>query len=415
MGVGADARRAACARADLGVAMQLTNIARDVGEDARRGRVYLPDELLAALRHRIARRCLGAARGRRRDGRAQAVRRAPRARRRPLPRRRPRHRRCCRASCRLAIASRAAASTPPSATRRGARPRLARRAAPTRRWRASCWLVGPGAARRCWPRPARRTTAGRRTSAARRSSRRTVGRAPLTRAPCASPAGLVIRASPCTPAALAALPDGDGVLEHVLQLEQTSRRRTAGRRQRRERARRAGHAPEYDVALAGGGLSLIYAAYLARPGHKVVVFDRRRIGCGHREWNISRERAGPLARAASSPTRGGVAWCCSQYDRGIVPLARRRHPPVRRRARLRGRREAPPRPPARARPGAGRAPPRSPRARRLPHRPRRCAVDLGRSAPAAARPTSTARLLIDGIGAASPHARFDLAAPPSAA
>lgn len=33
---------------DLGVAMQLSNIARDVGEDARRGRVYLPDELLAA-------------------------------------------------------------------------------------------------------------------------------------------------------------------------------------------------------------------------------------------------------------------------------------------------------------------------------------------------------------------------------
>ena len=33
---------------DLGVAMQLSNIARDVGEDARRGRVYLPDELLRA-------------------------------------------------------------------------------------------------------------------------------------------------------------------------------------------------------------------------------------------------------------------------------------------------------------------------------------------------------------------------------
>src|SRR5205823_963941 len=31
--------------ADLGVAMQLTNIARDVGEDARRGRVYLPRAL----------------------------------------------------------------------------------------------------------------------------------------------------------------------------------------------------------------------------------------------------------------------------------------------------------------------------------------------------------------------------------
>lgn len=33
---------------DLGVAMQLTNIARDVGEDARAGRLYLPTELLAA-------------------------------------------------------------------------------------------------------------------------------------------------------------------------------------------------------------------------------------------------------------------------------------------------------------------------------------------------------------------------------
>jgi phytoene synthase len=40
--------RDALARAcDLGVAMQLTNIARDVGEDARNGRVYLPAEWLA--------------------------------------------------------------------------------------------------------------------------------------------------------------------------------------------------------------------------------------------------------------------------------------------------------------------------------------------------------------------------------
>ncbi|MFN3430529.1 MAG: phytoene/squalene synthase family protein [Candidatus Sericytochromatia bacterium] len=35
--------------ADLGVAMQLTNIARDVGEDARMGRCYLPSELLDAV------------------------------------------------------------------------------------------------------------------------------------------------------------------------------------------------------------------------------------------------------------------------------------------------------------------------------------------------------------------------------
>jgi phytoene synthase len=35
--------------ADLGVAMQMTNIARDVGEDARRGRVYLPNTLCAEV------------------------------------------------------------------------------------------------------------------------------------------------------------------------------------------------------------------------------------------------------------------------------------------------------------------------------------------------------------------------------
>jgi 15-cis-phytoene synthase len=40
--------RAALARAcELGVAMQLTNIARDVGEDARNGRLYLPRQWLA--------------------------------------------------------------------------------------------------------------------------------------------------------------------------------------------------------------------------------------------------------------------------------------------------------------------------------------------------------------------------------
>jgi len=41
----ADALARAC---DMGVAMQLTNIARDVGEDAREGRLYLPTDWLTA-------------------------------------------------------------------------------------------------------------------------------------------------------------------------------------------------------------------------------------------------------------------------------------------------------------------------------------------------------------------------------
>ncbi|WGH80239.1 15-cis-phytoene synthase [Jannaschia ovalis] len=42
----ADALARAC---DLGVAMQLTNIARDVGEDARAGRLYLPTDWMAGV------------------------------------------------------------------------------------------------------------------------------------------------------------------------------------------------------------------------------------------------------------------------------------------------------------------------------------------------------------------------------
>lgn len=41
-----DRARAAPRARDLGVAMQLTNVARDVEEDARRGRIYLPADRL---------------------------------------------------------------------------------------------------------------------------------------------------------------------------------------------------------------------------------------------------------------------------------------------------------------------------------------------------------------------------------
>ncbi|MEM6934833.1 MAG: phytoene/squalene synthase family protein [Pseudomonadota bacterium] len=46
--MGARAPEVLARACDLGVAMQLTNIARDVGEDARAGRIYLPLDLLSA-------------------------------------------------------------------------------------------------------------------------------------------------------------------------------------------------------------------------------------------------------------------------------------------------------------------------------------------------------------------------------
>ncbi|AKT37311.1 phytoene/squalene synthase family protein [Chondromyces crocatus] len=44
--MGVRSARALARACDLGVAMQLTNVARDVGEDARRGRLYLPEAWL---------------------------------------------------------------------------------------------------------------------------------------------------------------------------------------------------------------------------------------------------------------------------------------------------------------------------------------------------------------------------------
>lgn len=58
LGTAVDRDVAAPYAADLGIAFQLTNFVRDVGEDLRRGRVYLPGEDLAAFgvdRDRLAR------------------------------------------------------------------------------------------------------------------------------------------------------------------------------------------------------------------------------------------------------------------------------------------------------------------------------------------------------------------------
>jgi phytoene synthase len=44
--------------AHLGIAMQLTNVCRDIGEDERRGRVYVPAELIVELGLPGARRAL---------------------------------------------------------------------------------------------------------------------------------------------------------------------------------------------------------------------------------------------------------------------------------------------------------------------------------------------------------------------
>jgi lycopene cyclase CruA len=51
---------------------------------------------------------------------------------------------------------------------------------------------------------------------------------------------------------------------------------------------------DFDVVIAGGGLSLLLAPVLAARGLRVAVFDRGHIGAVHREWNCSAEELAPL-------------------------------------------------------------------------------------------------------------------------
>ena len=56
----------------------------------------------------------------------------------------------------------------------------------------------------------------------------------------------------------------------------------------------AGARPDVDVVMAGGGLSLLVAAELARRGVSDAVLERARAGVAHREWNASRAELEPL-------------------------------------------------------------------------------------------------------------------------
>lgn len=162
---------------------------------------------------------------------------------------------------------------------------------------------------------------------------------------------------------------------------------------------------DFDVVLAGGGLSLVYGAYLAQRGLRVAIFDKRRIGCGHREWNISRAELHPLVDSGLFTQPEVDALVQLEYDHGICRWHGGGTYPVRRVLDcvvdaerlldgLRARAEA-----------AG--------ATLFDHHAL-VGYRVGKGGVAVtlspAR-TLTARVLVDGMGAQSPHAAFDLVCP----
>ena len=178
----------------------------------------------------------------------------------------------------------------------------------------------------------------------------------------------------------------------------------------------AGSAPDFDVLLAGGGLSLLYALVLRRRGFSVAVADPRGVGRGHREWNASLPELDPLVEGGLLDRAELAGLIAARYRNGLIQWQGGARLLV---------------------PGVLDA---AVDAQRLLELLRAKALSLGvtlldgeavtahRSGPGgvAARLESergsnggskfgarelTARLLLDGRGAASPHARWDLVCP----
>jgi lycopene cyclase CruA len=75
--------------------------------------------------------------------------------------------------------------------------------------------------------------------------------------------------------------------------------------------------PDFDVALAGGGLSLLLAAELARLGLRVMVIERARAGAAHREWNASASELVPLVESGIFTDEELERAIVGRYDHGI--------------------------------------------------------------------------------------------------
>lgn len=208
---------------------------------------------------------------------------------------------------------------------------------------------------------------------------------------------------PRTVDAFAQLPEAEATLRHVVELEARWNRVDAV--EIGEGGPDRGATLDFDVLVAGGGLSLFYAAYLARRGLKVAVFDRGEIGRTHREWNCARRELAPLVEAELFTTAEADALVEVEYREGLCRWHGGGTYPVREvldcvitaqplLSGLRARAEA-----------AG--------ATMLSHH---ALVGYARGAGGVEVRLEggrrlTGRVLLDATGAASPHARFDLCCP----
>lgn len=79
----------------------------------------------------------------------------------------------------------------------------------------------------------------------------------------------------------------------------------------------AGAVTDYDVVLAGGGLSMLIAPVLAARGLRVGVFERHRAGTSHREWNASGPELEPLMARDLFSAEEVDAMVVNRYHHGV--------------------------------------------------------------------------------------------------
>ncbi len=175
------------------------------------------------------------------------------------------------------------------------------------------------------------------------------------------------------------------------------------------RAPEPGTRVDFDVVLAGGGLSLLFAPVLAGLGLKVGVFERGRAAVAHREWNISRAELQPLTDSGLFTPEEVESLIVARYAHGVCRWhgggeylvrdaldhavdAGRLLAEVRQRAEARGVRFHE----GHTLVGMGEGP---------------GAVRLHFERAGGGRADVTARLVLDGRGASSPHATADLLCP----
>jgi lycopene cyclase CruA len=209
---------------------------------------------------------------------------------------------------------------------------------------------------------------------------------------------------------------GDELCERLEHLDAVRRERPLSSTRRPSGAQIAARAPargaqtDFDVVIAGGGLSLLLAPLLADRGLRVAVFDRATVGSAHREWNAGARELRALADTGLFTPAEIDALIVARYARGVCRWHRGGAYPVT---------------------GvldhafdAGRllAEARSRSARRgvaifdghalVGHAEGNGAVALVFSVPRGdAKVEVTARLLVDARGASSPHATADLLCP----